>query len=131
MDQTPPSGTDVSSETLLNAVRDDYINGKYEAAISAAFKMVEEAVRAKATQPAGVTGHDLMVAAFSDKKGVLKHPDAHTTSEQQALYLLFDGCNGWFRNPTAHRTVGYKDPHEAAHILGLANLLLGMVDKCS
>ena len=77
-----------------------------------------------------MTGHDLMVAAFAPGKGVLKSPEAKTASEEQALFFLFAGANGWFRNPNAHRTVGYQDPHEAAQILALANLLLDMVDKC-
>jgi uncharacterized protein (TIGR02391 family) len=120
----------LSRADLLNRVRGDYLNSEYDSAILKAFKQVEEAVRAKAKQPASVTGHDLMVAAFAPNKGVLKTPEAKTASEEQALFFLFDGANGWFRNPTAHRTVGYQDPHEAAQILALANLLLDMLDKC-
>jgi uncharacterized protein (TIGR02391 family) len=120
----------LSRADLLNRVRGDYLNGEYDSAILKAYKQVEEAVRAKAKQPPSVTGHDLMVAAFAPNKGVLKSPEAKTASEVQALYLLFDGANGWFRNPTAHRTVGYQDAHEAAQILALANLLLDMVDRC-
>jgi uncharacterized protein (TIGR02391 family) len=120
----------LSRGDLLNRVRGDYLNGEYDSAILKAFKQVEEAVRAKAKQPPSVTGHDLMVAAFAPSKGGLKSPEAKTASEEQALFFLFDGANGWFRNPTAHRTVGYQDPHEAAQILALANLLLDMVDTC-
>jgi uncharacterized protein (TIGR02391 family) len=120
----------LSHEDLLDLVRDDYLNEKYDAAIRAAFLQVEEAVRKKAKQSAGVTGHDLMVAAFAPARGVLKHPEAQTAAEDQAFFVLFDGANGWFRNPTAHRTVGYIDPNQVAQILGLANLLLDMVDKC-
>jgi uncharacterized protein (TIGR02391 family) len=120
----------LSREDLLDRVRGDYYSGEYETAIIKAFKQVEEAVRAKAKQPPGVTGHDLMVAAFAPGRRVLKSPEAKTASEEQALFLLFDGANGWFRNPPAHRTVGYQDPYEAAQILALANLLLDMVDKC-
>jgi uncharacterized protein (TIGR02391 family) len=120
----------LSRADLLNRVRGDYVNGEYDSAILKAFKQVEEAVRAKAKQAASVTGHDLMVAAFAPNKGVLKNPEAKTASEEQALFFLFAGANGWFRNPTAHRTVGYQDAHEAAQILALANLLLDMVDRC-
>jgi uncharacterized protein (TIGR02391 family) len=119
----------LSNQTLLNAVRDDYLNSRYEKAIVTAFKMVEEAVRTRAGEGPGVYGHKLMVKAF--QQGKLTHPDAATPSEKDALFLLFAGCNGLFRDPSAHRTVGYNDPQEAAHILGLANLLLGMVDKCT
>lgn len=120
----------LSRDDLLDGVRDDYLNGKYDAAIRTAFLQLEEAVRAKANQAPAVVGHDLMVAAFGQNKGVLKHPDAKTSGEEQALFFLFAGANGWFRNPTAHRTVGYNDPDEAAQILALVNLLLNMVDKC-
>ena len=121
----------LSRADLLNRVRNDYLNGEYDSAILKAFKQVEEAVRAKAKQPPSVTGQDLMSAAFSPNKGVLKNPEAKTSSEEQALFFLFAGANGWFRNPTAHRTVGYQDAHEAAQILALANLLLDMIDRCA
>jgi hypothetical protein len=67
---------------------------------------------------------------IQSRLGVLKRTDAQTQSELQAFFLLFDGSNGWFRNPTHHRAVGYQNANEAAHILALANRLLDMVDKC-
>lgn len=120
----------LSRADLLNRVRGDYIGGDYDSAIFKAFKQVEEAVRAKAKQAPGVVGHNLMAAAFAPNGGVLKSPEAQTPDEERALFFLFAGASGWFRNPTAHRTVGYQDPHEAAQILALANLLLDMLDKC-
>jgi uncharacterized protein (TIGR02391 family) len=84
-------------------------------AITTAFKKVEEAVRDKTGEGAGVIGHKLMLAAFGPT-GALTHPDAKVPAERNALLSLFDGCNGWFRNPSAHRTVGYSDPQEAAQI---------------
>jgi uncharacterized protein (TIGR02391 family) len=115
---------------LLDRIRDEYLNGEYEVAVLKAFRQVEEAIRRKANQAEAVTGQDLMTAAFHPSKGVLKSPEAKTTSEEQAFYFLFSGSIGWFRNPTAHRTVGYQDPQEAAQILSFANLLLDMIDKC-
>jgi uncharacterized protein (TIGR02391 family) len=121
----------VSRGDLADLVLDDFKNGRYDVAIRSAFLRVEEAVRAKAGQGPGVTGHGLMAAAFSPNAAILRHPNAMTPDEERALFFLFAGANGWFRNPTAHRTVGYHNPHEAAQILGLANLLLDMVDKCN
>jgi uncharacterized protein (TIGR02391 family) len=120
----------LSRDDLLNRVRNDFLNEEYESAIFKAYKQVEEAVRAKAGQTAAVTGHDLMVAAFNPNRGVLKSPEAQTPAEEQAFFLLFDSAHGWFRNPVGHRTVGYQDAKEAAQILGLANLLLDMLDRC-
>jgi uncharacterized protein (TIGR02391 family) len=120
----------LSNEKLLDLLKDDYRNERYDTAIRTAFLHVEETVHAKAKQPASVSGHDLMVAAFAPSKGVLKHPDALTASEDQAFFFLFDGANGWLRNSTHHRTVGYNDGHQVAHILGFANLLLDLADKC-
>lgn len=120
----------LSRDDLLNRVRSDFLNEEYDSAILKAYKQVEEAVRAKASQPAAMTGHDLMVAAFSPSKGVLRSPEAQTPAEEQAFFFLFAGAHGWFRNPTAHRTVGYQDAKEAAQILAHANLLLEMVDRC-
>ena len=120
----------LSRDDLLNRVRGDFLDGEYDSAIMKAFKQVEEAIRAKAKQQPNVVGHNLMAAAFSPPNRVLTHPEAKTADEERALFFLFAGANGWFRNPTAHRTVGYQDAHEAAQILALANLLLDMVDRC-
>jgi uncharacterized protein (TIGR02391 family) len=120
----------LSRPVLLNLVKDNYLNGRYDSAIRDAFLLVEEVVRAKARQAPNVVGHNLMAAAFSPGNRVLTHPDAKTVEEERGMFFLFAGANGWFRNPTAHRTVGYEDPHEVAQILALANLLLDIVDKC-
>jgi uncharacterized protein (TIGR02391 family) len=120
----------LSRKDLADVVRDDYLNGKYEVAIRSAMQMVEEAVRAKARQPTSAYGANLLRTVFAPNNGVLRHPDAGSNSEKEALLNLFLGVNGWYRNPPSHRTVGYQDPHEVAQILGLANLLLTLVDEC-
>jgi hypothetical protein len=38
---------------------------------------------------------------------------------------------GWFKNPSSHRSVGYSDAQQAAHILAFANLLLDLADQCA
>src|SRR5579872_175563 len=60
----------LSRSDLLNRVRGDYLNGEYDSAIMKAFKQVEEAVRAKAKQPPGMVGHNLMAAALAPNGGV-------------------------------------------------------------
>lgn len=120
----------LSRDDLLNRVRSDFLNEGYESAIFKAYKQVEEAVRAKAGQAAAITGHDLMVAAFNPNRGALRNPEAKTPAEDHAFFLLFDCAHSWFRNPVGHRTVPYQDAKEAAQIIGLANLLLDMLDRC-
>ena len=133
-DQISVSSVDISlllaRADLLGLVRDDYNNGRFDVAIRNALHHLEDAVRTKASQPAGVTGHTLMATAFAQGRGVLTHPDAQTSDEQQGVFYLFAGANGWFRNQIMHRPVGYSDPIQVAQILGFVNLLLDMLDKC-
>lgn len=120
----------LTREDLRLKVRDHYVAGNYEIAISQAFKLLEESVRFKASQPANVIGADLMTKAFRPGTGLLKHPDAVIPAEMEALHHLMRGSIMWFKNPTSHRTVGYSDVEEAAQILAFANLLINMVDQC-
>jgi uncharacterized protein (TIGR02391 family) len=115
---------------LRRLVRDDYIAGDYETAIFKAFRHLEEVVRSKAQQPPRVIGADLMSKAFNPSQGVLSHPNAQTTAEQEGFHLMLRGAIMWFKNPSSHRTVGYSDPEEAAQVLAFANLLLDLVDQC-
>ena len=119
----------LSSQALLEKVRDDFYSGEYESAVMKAFKMVEEALRATS----GLTtayGSDLVQEAFSPSKPILKHPEAHSKAEIESLFFLMRGAFGWFRNPASHRTIDYADAHQAAHILALANLLLHLIAQC-
>ena len=88
-------------------------------------------VRKKAGQPASAIGVNLMTTVFKPGASMLKHPEAQVPSEEESLFYLMRGAIGWFKNPSSHRTVGYDDDHQAAHILGFANLLLDLLDQCS
>jgi uncharacterized protein (TIGR02391 family) len=121
----------LSREDLRSRVRDDYLAGDYETAIFKAFRHLEESVRAKAKQPPSAVGVNLMTAAFKPSGGALKHPEALVDAEAEALHQLMRGAIGWFKNPSSHRTVGYDDAHQAAHVLASANLLLDLLDECS
>lgn len=115
---------------LRQRVRDDYLGGDYDTSIFKAFRLLEETVRAKAGLPPQAIGADLMTRAFRPNGGILRQPNAQTGGEIEALHQLMRGAIMWFKNPSSHRTVGYNDPVEAAHVLGFANLLLEMVDEC-
>jgi len=116
--------------TLRDKVHDDYVSGDYESAIFKAFKMLEETVRAKTKQPPNMIGADLMSKAFRPGGGILKHPNAKTPAEEEAFHLIMRGSIMWFKNPSSHRTVGFSDPEQAAHVLCFANLLMDLVDEC-
>jgi uncharacterized protein (TIGR02391 family) len=118
----------LSRKDLVALVREDFDAGKYEAAVFSAFRLLEEAVRAKAKQPPSSIGVALMSAAFSPKGGTLKHPDAKVDAEADALHQLMRGAIGWYKNPSSHRTVSYSDPQHAVQVLAFANLLLDLLD---
>lgn len=103
--------------------------GSYDAAVFAAMKAVEVAVRDAAGLGNDLVGPKLMRAAFSaDKGGPLSDPDVETGERVGALEL-FAGTMGLYRNPSAHRVVRYEDPVEVAEILQLADLLLRIVRR--
>lgn len=117
-------------DDLREKVHDDYLAGDYESAIFKAFKLLEETVRSKAKLPPEVFGANLMSKAFNPNTGLLKHPDAQTSAEEEGFHLVMRGAIMWFKNPSSHRTVIYDDSVKAAQVLGLADLLLDMVDQC-
>jgi uncharacterized protein (TIGR02391 family) len=120
----------LSRDDLRGRVRDDFISGKYEAAVFNAFKCLEESVRAKTGEPASSYGLPLMDTAFSESKGKLRHPGAAVPNEQAGLHQLMRGAIAWFKNPSSHRTVVRDDAQQAAHMLAFANLLLDLLDEC-
>lgn len=120
----------LSHDELRARVHDDYLSGDYETAIFKAFKMLEEKVRSKTNSAPSIVGTDLMKNAFNPNGGLLSHPGAQTLAEREGLHFLMRGAMMWFRNPSSHRTVGYANLSEAAHILSFANLLLNIVDQC-
>jgi uncharacterized protein (TIGR02391 family) len=120
----------ISRDDLRNIVREDFCSGRYEVAVQLAFRLLEESVRKVAGQTAGDVGVSLMSTAFKSKGGLLIHPEAATDSEIEGLHQLMRGAIALFKNPSSHRTVSYQDEHHAAHILGLANLLLDLLFEC-
>ncbi len=120
----------LSRDELRDIVRNDFIGGDFESAIFKAFRLLEERVRAKAREPASSIGVNLMTAVFRPNGGVLRHPQALVDSEKEALHGLMRGAIGWFKNPSSHRTVGYSNDQQAAHVFAFANLLLDLTDEC-
>jgi len=119
----------ISRDDLRERVHDDFLVSDFETAIFKSFRLLEESVRAKTGLPLEALGADLMSRAFKPG-GALSHPAALTTAEVEGLHYLMRGAIMWFKNPSSHRTVGYEDDVQAAHVLAFANLLLDLVDQC-
>jgi uncharacterized protein (TIGR02391 family) len=96
-------------------------------AIFAAFKAVEEAVRAAGGFTASDIGVPLMRKAFDKNTGPLADR-THTEAEREALSHLFAGAIGSYKNPHSHRTINLTDLHEAREQIVLASHLLRIVD---
>jgi len=104
-----------------------YHRGKYESAVFEAMKAVEVAVREAAKLSLRDLGTDLMRKAFHAETGPLTDLEAEK-SEREARAHLFAGAIGAYKNPHSHRNVVLDDPQEAAEVIGLASLLLRLVD---
>lgn len=112
----------------LHKARRQFLQGDYEEAVFAAFRTVEEAVRARSGSQAGDLGVKLMRQAFRPETGPLTDKAAEA-GEQEAMSNLFAGALGAFKNPSSHRTVTYDDPLLAAEAVLLADLLLRLIER--
>lgn len=112
----------------IASVRRQFLLGEYELAAFAAMKQVEVRVRELGGFADADIGRNLMRAAFKPGEGPLRNPAAES-GEQQGMSDLFAGAIGVFKNPTSHRVVTFDDPAEAAEVIGLASLLLRILDR--
>jgi uncharacterized protein (TIGR02391 family) len=98
-----------------------FILGDYDVAVVQAFKLVEVKVRQLGHYGDADYGVDMMQRAFKPG-GPLADPNRQA-AEQEALWSLFAGAIGVFKNPGSHRAVTF-DPAAAAEAVYLANTLL-------
>jgi uncharacterized protein (TIGR02391 family) len=112
----------------IETVRTQFLLGEYELAAFAAMKQVEVRVRELGGYDVAAIGRQMMRDAFKPGEGPLHDPAAER-GEQQGLSDLFAGAIGVFKNPTSHRVVTFSDPMEAAEVVGLASLLLRILDR--
>lgn len=113
---------------LIESVRTQFLLGEYELAAFAAMRRVEVRVRELGGYDDSAIGQKMMRDAFKPGEGPLHDADAEG-GEQQGLSNLFAGAIGVFKNPTSHRVVTFADPAEAAEVVGLASLLLRILDR--
>lgn len=112
----------------LSKAKRQFLAGDYEEAVFAAFRTVEEDVRARSGADQGDLGVPLMRRAFNPNNGTLTDLEAEA-GEREAVSALFAGAMGFFKNPVSHRTVNYDDPLLAAEAVLLADLLLRLLRK--
>jgi uncharacterized protein (TIGR02391 family) len=113
---------------IASRVRSQFLLGEYELAALAAFREVEERVRALGGYTDADFGVDMIKRAFSPQGGPLRDPEA-APGEQASMLALFSGAYGVFRNPLSHRTVDLGDVTMASEVVLLADLLLRLLDR--
>lgn len=102
-------------------------NKDYHDVVTNAFPVLEDRIRAKISVDASYSAQKLIDHAFKSETGRLILGE--TSSEQNALHLLFKGAFGFLRNPPSHRLTGEESNIEAFEIVCMVDLLLRIVDK--
>ena len=127
----PKMSFDFINSVISQEVRSLYFSNS-EAAILKAFVMIEERIRALASQLKNndLTGVNLITTALHHEKGVLTDKSL-PRSEREGLYLLFRGAYQFVRNSRAHRVVKSSDKQLDIELLYLADLLLRLLPKTS
>jgi uncharacterized protein (TIGR02391 family) len=113
--------------TIAEAVWVEIARSNLDGAVFAAFKAVEEAVRAAGGYDLTDVGVVLMRKAFHPTSGPLRNA-TDPEAEREALMHLFAGAIGSYKNPHSHRTVTIADAQEAQEMVLLASHLLRIVD---
>lgn len=101
-------------------VRPLFEAGFYDAAVAAAYKMVEVLLRTEVGPPSG-TAAKVIVEAWSTEKGKLHHP-SDPPSTRSARLKLFQGAFETFRNQVAHHFVDMPSEDAVAAITLAGNL---------
>lgn len=99
----------------------------YQDVVTNAFAVLEDRIRAKIGIDPSYSGKKLMDYAFAANTGKLTLGE--TASEREALYFVFRGALGFFRNPPSHRLTEDESNIESFEIICMVDLLLRIVDK--
>lgn len=117
----------LKNQELLFQCLGPFNDQDYELAVFKAFRFVEESVRAKAGLSESDIGVNLMSKSFSPNKGRLIIPACVSPAEQEGVHSLFRGAIAFFKNPSSHRTVNYKNRLVAIQAIVVAELLLNIL----
>ncbi len=115
-------------KNLIENVYPLFLRGDYDTAVFRAFKEVEVRIRKKAGLDDGYYGVKLIKAAFHPNDGLLIEKTI-IEAERVAMFNLFNGSIGLFKNPLSHRDVDFSNPGEVAEIILFANYLLRLVER--
>jgi uncharacterized protein (TIGR02391 family) len=122
---------------LISRCQALFESSHYDQAVTTAFLRVEVRVRDLAGLSPEEVGVSLMSAALSPRRATDGSPAlppillSPIVAEQLSFQALFRGAIGSFRNPLVHREVGYSDPARVIELLGLASLLLNLLDDAT
>ena len=115
----------VTSQDLVDATRQLFVDGHYSNAVEDAFKYLNNAVKEKSGLAAD--GASLMTSVFSANAPILNFNSFQTQSErdEQLGYMqIFAGVMSGIRNPRAHEHDIMDDPETALEMLIIANHLM-------
>jgi uncharacterized protein (TIGR02391 family) len=100
--------------------------GKFEDAVFAAFRLIEEEVRRRSGSAQTDLGVSLISKVMNPKSPMLRFRSVD--SEQESVHSLFRGAIGAFKNPSSHRSVDYPDQVRVLELLAFASHLMHMLD---
>jgi uncharacterized protein (TIGR02391 family) len=112
---------------LERLVRRQFLLGEYGLAVFAAMRQVEIRLRSAAGASDSLVASRLARQVFG-KDGALADASMDD-GEHVARMELFAGSLGFFKNPSSHREVDYRDATEAAEVIFLADLLMRILDR--
>lgn len=98
----------------------------YDTAVREATVILEDRVRKK-SGVSGVSGVELMTAAFKEDTGALIVSD--DSSEQRGVHMTFRGIIGWVRNSFHHHVIDATAQGDAMRIIAFIDWLLEEVDR--
>ena len=112
--------------TIRHRCRTAFEAAEYDSAIHRAMVAVEEALRERCELAPTDIGLSLITKAL--KSGPRALQVSEIEAEQQGAHQLFRGAIATFKNPLSHRFLDTDDPVRAFELLGLASLLLSLID---